>query len=241
MSQPSLRQFKALCFDCYGTLIDWEEGIWQGIQPLLTKAGASWTKNEALVAFNSVEKDIQVQRPATLYSHLLALVYEALAERLEVQIDPPESVAFGQSIRSWQPFPDTIQALERLSKHYCLVVLSNVDRESFDSTKAILEHGFKFNRILTAQDIGSYKPDIANFQYMLKTVKNDFDIGPDQVLVTANSLFHDHKPANALGLSSAWIVRNDSGMTAADATYTFQFSTLGEMAEAVDREREINP
>ena len=117
------------------------------------------------------------------------------------------------------------------------MILSNVDRESFSATRALLEHGFKFNKVLTAQDIGSYKPDPANFEFMLDTLKKDFDIDREHILITAQSRLHDHKPANGLCLSSCWIDREGASMGhAEDAAYTFAFPTLGAFADAVEKE-----
>ncbi|KAF8524332.1 HAD-like protein [Hysterangium stoloniferum] len=240
MTDPKLLQFKALCFDVYGTLVDWETGIYQNIEPLITLSGKPWTKTDALVAFHEVEKDIEAQYPAELYPEILAKTFYALAKRLDLPENDElkaASITFGNSIGDWPPFPDTIAALAQLSKHYRLVVLSNVDRKSFSFTKEALQHGFKFDLVLTAEDIGSYKPNLANFEYMLKNVKEEFGIDKHEVLVTAISLFHDHAPANALGMASSWIVREGSVLTMnAKANYVWAFGTLGEMAAAVEQE-----
>ena len=95
-------------------------------------------------------------------------------------------MAFGQSIKDWPVFPDSSDALNELSKYYKLIVLSNVDRTSFTFTREKLEAGkFKFDQICTAQDIGSYKPDPANFVYALKVIKDNYGIDKDRVLSTA--------------------------------------------------------
>ncbi|KZT23702.1 HAD-like protein [Neolentinus lepideus HHB14362 ss-1] len=151
-----------------------------------------------------------------------------------------EHIAFGQSIKDWPIFPDTIPALAKLSETYKLTVLSNVDRSSFAHTRAALEGtgNFKFDHVMTAQDIGSYKPSTANFEYALKDVKEKFGVDKGEVLVVANSLFHDHVPANALGITSCWIRRPPAVMGQdASVHYAFDFETLGAMAEAVAKEK----
>jgi FMN phosphatase YigB (HAD superfamily) len=135
-------------------LKDWETGIYQSIEPLIKLSGKPWTKRDALIAFHEVEKDIEAQYPADLYPEILAKTYYALASRLDLPEDDvlkAASVAFGNSIGDWPLFPDTVAALEKLSKHYRLVVLSNIDRKNFSSTRQALEHGFKFDLILTAE------------------------------------------------------------------------------------------
>ena len=214
---------------------DWENGIYNALQPLLQRADSTFSKKEALVAFASVEKDLQVQHPDMLYSDLLAAVHAALASRLGTSTTPAEDTAFGRSIELWPVFPDTVAALAQLKKYYKLVVLSNVDNHSFNTfTRPLLEAGGgTFDIVLTAQDLGAYKPDPANFQAALKTIEEKLGIKKDKVLVTANSLFHDHGPANALGICSAWIDREGATIGVdSQATYDFRFKTLGEMAAA---------
>jgi len=101
-----------------------------------------------------------------------------------------------------------VEALNYLGKHHKLVVLFNVDRASFATTNASSLQEFQFDLFITAGDIGSYKPDLRNFENMLDSVKLAFDIDADQVLLTAQSQFHDHLPRErTVGLKSAWIER----------------------------------
>lgn len=153
-----------------------------------------------------------------------------------------EDIAFGKSIAQWRPFPDTIPALATLSQHYKLTVLSNVDRQSFSGTRTVLEksdpaHPFVFDGVYTAQDIGSYKPNPANFEYALRKLKEDFGIEKDQVLVVAAALDYDHAPANKLGIRSVFIDREGAVIgKGGNATYDWKFATLGAMADAVEEE-----
>ena len=142
-------------------LQDWETGIYQSIRPIIQHSGKPWTRDEALAAFDSVEMDLQAQNPTDLYSKILADSYYAFAKRLDL----PEgdtlkeaSIAFGNSVGNWPVFPDTIEALAKLSKHYRLVVLSNVDNTSFSHTRRVLEQGFEFDLVLTAQVTESKVP-----------------------------------------------------------------------------------
>lgn len=236
-----LGDFKVLNFDVYGTLIDWESGVVNALEPLLSKSpdAAKWTRREKLDAFEEAEAQLQRENPSMIYSTLLSHAHSRLAAKLGVESTPTLDHDFGQSVRSWAPFPDTCSALARLSKYYKLVVLSNVDNETFQYTREKLEsEGGKFSLIVTAQDVGSYKPDERNFQYVLKEIKERFGAEPEEVLVTAQSLFHDHEPANKLGLKSSWIARQNSSVGGnSPASYTFAFPTLGAMADAVEAER----
>ncbi|RAK99322.1 putative haloalkanoic acid dehalogenase [Aspergillus ibericus CBS 121593] len=234
MSQ--LSDYRLLSFDVYGTLVDWEGGILAAFQPTLNKATTQFTREHLLTIYHELERDQQEKTPEMPYSQLLTTIHPLWAKRLN--LPPPtegESLAFGDSIGKWPAFPDTVDALKRLSQHYKLVVLSNVDRASFAKTNAGSLQGFPFNLIITAQDVGSYKPDLRNFEYMLNTVKDKFDVDPEQVLQTAQSQFHDHHPARRVGLKSVWIERPGATMgNLAERVYDWRFETLGGMADAVE-------
>ena len=231
-----LTDYRLLSFDVYGTLIDWETGVVTGLEPLTKQTNMS--QKEMLLLHFELEKAQQSKTPDMPYSQLLATVYPQFAARLG--LDTPtaqEAETFGKSVGNWPAFPDTVDALKRLSKHYKLVVLSNVDRESFKLSSAGPLEGFQFDKIITAQDVGSYKPDTRNFEYMLNAVKSDFGVGKDQVLQTAQSQFHDHQTARKMGIKSAWIERKGTmGNTENEAVYDWKFGTLGEMADAVEQE-----
>ena len=130
-----------------------------------------------------------------------------------------------------RPFPDTVEALRYLKQHVRLVILSNVDRSSFAATSQRL--GVTFDAIYTAQDIGSYKPDPRNFGYLVDRLREQ-GMAKERLLHVAQSLFHDHVPAKAIGLTTAWIDRGGArtGVTAIEPVYDFRFTTLGELAES---------
>lgn len=230
-----LTDFRLLSFDVYGTLIDWETGVLNGLKPLSQQAGL--TREKALEVYHDLEKAQQNKTPDMAYSQLLTTIYPQFAERLGIEA-PAASDAekFGQSVAQWPAFPDTVDALRRLSKHYKLVVLSNVDRESFRGSNAGPLGGVQFDRIITAQDVGSYKPDLRNFEYMLKAAKSEFNVEKDQVLQTAQSQFHDHHPAKQMGIKSVWIERRGTMGNRQEEIYDWKFVTLGEMADAVEQE-----
>ncbi|KAL3466109.1 HAD-like domain-containing protein [Aspergillus heterothallicus] len=237
---PSLKSYKLLTFDVYGTLVDWEGGIISALQPAISKSNPrkTFTKPELLHAYHALEKSQQTKTPDMLYSDVLTTIHAPLLATLG--LPPPteaESRAFGDSIGSWPAFPDTVSALHRLRKHYKLVVLSNVDRESFAKTNAGSLQGFAFDLIITAQDVGSYKPDLKNFEYMLRAVDREFGVGREEVLQTAQSQFHDHHPAKEVGVKSVWIERPGAVMgNLEENVYDWKFETLGGMADAVEAE-----
>lgn len=232
----NLSNYRVLCFDVYGTLIDWENGILTALAPMLSKSTTEFPREHLLTIYHDLESAQQRATPGLPYADLLSTIHPTLAARLG--LDPPtgeESREFGESIGTWPAFPDTVDALRRLSKHYKLVVLSNVDRASFVRSNAGSLQGVPFDMILTAQDIGSYKPDLRNFEFMLNAVQRELGVEPGQVLQTAQSQFHDHQPARTAGIKSVWIERPGALMgNQENPIFDWRFATLGEMADAVE-------
>jgi 2-haloacid dehalogenase len=233
-----LGDFKALTFDCYGTLIDWESGLLKALQGLVTCAPRRRSREEVLQDYASHEAEQERLTPTMKYSQLLAVVYKRLAEYWEAPAPWQECVNFASSLRTWEPFPDTVPALAYLKRHYKLFILSNVDNESFSFTHRKL--GVQFDGVLTAEDIGSYKPSHRNFEYLLARLRAR-GIEKSQVLHVAQALIHDHKPANELGIASCWINRQHgrggaSGETADRPRYDFSFDSMGRLAEAHRKE-----
>ena len=200
-----LSEFEALSFDCYGTLIDWETGIKSALQTLLSYVPKTPDENEVLELFGQLESGLQSVHRSWPYPRILEETHRQLAKAFDARVPDTKHRKFGESVSAWPAFNDTAEAMKYLKKHFKLVILSNVDRESFRQSNKHL--GIEFDAIYTAEDIGSYKPDNNNFQYLINGIKNDLGIPKNKILHTAQSLFHDHVPAIALGLATAWIDR----------------------------------
>lgn len=108
------------------------------------------------------------------------------------------------SVGKWPAFPDSEGALQYLKTHFKLMVLTNTDNDSFAASNARL--GVPFDASYTAEDIGSYKPEPRNFDYMLDKLET-LGLRKSDILHTAESMFHDHGPANTHGLANCWIHR----------------------------------
>jgi 2-haloacid dehalogenase len=235
-----LSNFTVLTFDCYGTLIDWESGIAAALQGLARHAGGR-PRDELLESFARHEAAQEAETPKMLYSDLLAQVHRRLARDWGVIASEEEHRAFSRSIGEWPPFPDSPDALRYLKGFYKLVILSNVDRASFMASEKRL--GISFDRVFTAEEIGSYKPDPRNFRHMLDALRAEGHDGR-KILHVAQSLYHDHMPANALGLASAWIDRRHGegwGATPPPPPgvhYDFRFASLADLVAAHRAERE---
>ena len=235
-----LSDFKALTFDVYGTLIDWESGMVEGLKPLTSRVTHELSRDAILEAHARHESCQQGYTPAKRYQDLLPIVYRRLAEEWRVSVSWDECLAYGQSVKNWPTFSDSAGALQYLKKHFKLVVLSNIDNDSFLHSNAKLE--VEFDAIYTAEDVGSYKPDSRNFDYLLDKL-NSIGITKDQVLHTAESMFHDHEPANKFGLANCHIYRRYAakgfGATMTPETrpsYDFRFNSMAELVKAHQQE-----
>jgi 2-haloacid dehalogenase len=238
----ALSKYKALTFDCYGTMIDWESGIWDAMQPLIqTNNRDDIIRQVGLEAFATIEAEQEKETPDMLYPQLLTKVHAALAKHFTMETTSEMDKAFGTSVPHWPAFADSADALRILKKHFKLVILSNVNRDGFAASNKKL--GVEFDAIYTAQDVGCYKPNPANFEYMLEKLERDHGINADQILHTAQSMHHDHVPASKFNLAKVWIDRqNLQGSDNWGATarvgqlpeVDFRFNTLAEMAAAVE-------
>jgi 2-haloacid dehalogenase len=231
-----LSDFKALTFDCYGTLIDWESGMVEALKPLTSRMKQALPRDRILEAHARHESSQQAYTPAMKYSDLLSVVYKRLAEEWGLAASWDECQAYGNSVKDWPAFSDSVAALAYLKKHYKLVILSNIDNASFAPSNQRLQ--VMFDAIYTAQDVGSYKPSDRNFDYMIAKLQS-LGIAKSEILHTAESLFHDHAPANKHGLASCWIYRrhDQQGFGAtmnpgAAPKHNFRFNSMADLVAA---------
>ena len=232
--------YTTLTFDCYGTLIDWETGIHDALGPWLARNRASLSRDDVLELFGREEAAQQRETPDMIYSELLAAVIRRMGGELGYDVDDEEAARFGASVEYWPVFPDSGEALAYLKQHNRLVILSNVDRTSFAHSNTKL--GVAFDAVYTAQDVGSYKPDARNFAYLVDHLA-ELGVARDEILHTAQSLTHDHVPAEDAGLATCWIDRRHDkpgfGATKPpprEPRIDLRFTSMAEMADAHRKE-----
>jgi 2-haloacid dehalogenase len=196
----NIDRYSHLTFDCYGTLIDWERGILAALRPLLERHGVAPADEQVLELFGELEAAAEAG-PYQPYRAVLAAVVDGLGARLGFAPTAAERAALAASVGDWPPFPDTVEALQSLARRFRLAILSNVDDDLFALTARHLP--VDFAAVITAQQVGSYKPDRRNFQFALARL----GVPADRVLHVAQSLFHDIVPAKELGLAAVWINR----------------------------------
>ena len=233
-----LTDFDALSFDCYGTLIDWEAGIAAVLGPWARSRGLDVGDEALLTAYSGHEARAEAEHPADPYPLILARSLRDLGRELGARVTDQDAQRLAGSVPDWPPFPDSRAALAALAERYRLIILSNVDNESFAASNRRL--GVRFTSVLTAQDIGSYKPSPRNFAALLAEAGR-LGIPPARLLHVAQSLFHDHVPARQAGLATVWINRRHDrpgwGATPAPGAGVIpdaEFPSLRAFADAVD-------
>jgi 2-haloacid dehalogenase len=226
-------EFDALSFDCYGTLIDWEAGIAAVLGPWGRAARPELTDEDLLLAYADEEARIEKEYPTTLYPQVLAEAFRATGEKLGIPVTDADAEKLGSSVPEWPAFDDSVEALRKLKTRFKLIILSNIDKKSFEGSNARL--GVEFDRIITAEEVGSYKPNQKNFGALNAYV----DAEGLKVLHVAQSLFHDHVPGRAAGLKGVWINRrhNRPGWGAtpdpgAEVQPDWTFTSMAEFADA---------
>ncbi|MDX1388741.1 MAG: haloacid dehalogenase type II [Acidobacteriota bacterium] len=191
---------RALTFDCYGTLIDWESGILRALRPVLDRYGVEIDDDRLLEFYARHEPDAQAggYRP---YREVLGSVVEGIATELGFTASPDETASLAESIPDWNPFPDTVEALRALKRRFKLGIISNIDDDLFAASARRLEVDFDW--VITAEQVGSYKPSTRNFERAIERI----GLPGDVIVHVAQSLFHDVVPAKKLGLATVWVNR----------------------------------
>ena len=230
MSAIDLAQIRALTFDCYGTLIDWETGLSGILNAWAQSVGVALRDDAVLELYGRHESAIEAESPTLLYSVVVREAMRRIASELDTTAAPEWIERLGRSVGEWPAFPDSAESLLRLKTRYRLCILSNVDHASFagSARKLIVD----FDLVVTAQDVGAYKPSLDNFHALLHRLKA-VGVEHHQILHVAQSLFHDHAPAQKLGLKTVWIDRRrgkaSHGSTPAppgDTRYDAAFPTM---------------
>ncbi|HEY7589768.1 MAG TPA: haloacid dehalogenase type II [Candidatus Limnocylindrales bacterium] len=200
MNELDFGRFEALTFDCYGTLIDWEAGILAAIRRVLGRGVAGVPDDAILESYARAEAALEAG-PYRRYREVLAEAMRQVGRELGVAVDDEAAAAFGGSVGEWPAFPDSAEALGVLANRYRLGVITNCDDDLFAASNRRL--GVTFDWVVTAEQVGSYKPDPRNFEAALDRI----GLPRERILHVAQSLFHDHVPARRLGLATAWIDR----------------------------------
>jgi 2-haloacid dehalogenase len=210
MAAIDFSRFDVLTFDCYGTLIDWETGILAGLRAMTSSKHPDLADDDMLERYARAEATVEAGG-CRRYREVLARAAEIVCRELDLDPDPGALAAFGGSVGDWPAFPDSADALARLHERFALAVITNCDDDLFAASNRRL--GVTFDHVITAEQVGAYKPDTRNFEVAFERI----GVPRERILHVAQSLFHDHVPAKRLGMTTAWIDRRQ-GLAGSGAT-----------------------
>lgn len=196
-------RFRFLTFDCYGTLIDWESGIFSVLRPLLKAYGKHVNDQQLLEIYGDLEVQVESGEYQT-YREVLRAVVRGFGQRLGFEASQDEQDSLPASLAQWNAWPDSVGALQELGKRYKLVILSNVDDDLFVPSGQKLQA--EFSDVITAQQARCYKPCRRMFELALERT----GARPEEVLHVGQSIYHDVLPAKGLGLSTVWVNRKSA-------------------------------
>jgi 2-haloacid dehalogenase len=223
-------RFEILTFDCYGTLIDWEEGILGCLHRILAAHNKNIDDVTILQLYGDFEASAE-QGEYRRYREVLQSVVRQFGERLGFAPTNEEVRSLPESLRDWKPWPDTVAALHTLNSRYKLAVISNVDDDLFATTQPHL--GVKFDHVITAQQAGAYKPSLKIFELALSRI----GVAATRILHVGQSIYHDVIPAQSLGLATVWVNRPSprtgvGAVKSAEGRPELEVSSLAELAAA---------
>jgi 2-haloacid dehalogenase len=239
MTDLDLATFTALSFDCYGTLIDWEAGISAVLAPWAGEQGLDLRREDLLLAYADNEAAVERETPSARYPDVLGAAFRRTGDIVGREVSDAWAQRLGNSVPDWPAFPDSADALARLAMHYQLIIVSNVHRAGFAGSNQRLRG--QFAAIITAEDVGAYKPAENHFRALDATL-TQLAVPRTALLHVAQSLFHDHVAAKREGLRSVWINRRHDapgwGATPEPSepwSYDAEYHSMAEFADAVDR------
>jgi 2-haloacid dehalogenase len=223
-------RFEIFTFDCYGTLINWEAGILSALHKILAAYGKKVDDAKLLKLYGEFE---QLSEEGTFhpYREVLQSVVRRFGAELGFTPTAEQARSLPDSLPTWEPWPDTVEALRRLKSRFRLAIVSNVDDDLFAATRP--ELGVEFDEVITAQQAQAYKPSLKIFELALSRI----NAPAHRVLHVGQSIYHDVIPAQALGLATVWVNRPSAragvgAVKAAEAKPDLTVSSLAELASA---------
>jgi 2-haloacid dehalogenase len=204
------RALRAITFDCYGTLIDWEAGIRAFVAPILSRAAPSRREQDEARPQVTPEAwlerweriQFQLLKPWRPYREVLQRSYDATMQHFGLEAFVDDGPGLVRSVAEWRPFPDSTRALRRLARRYRLAIVSNIDRDLLAATVGLLQA--PFSSLVTAEDARAYKPDPRPLELALSRL----GAPAGAVLHAGFGWRYDLAPAQALGMKTAFINRS---------------------------------
>jgi 2-haloacid dehalogenase len=210
-------------FDVYGTLIDWETGIWDAFVAEAQRDGFTLSRDELIPMFHEIEREIQ-SGSYELYAEVLRRTAVEISKRLGWPLEPSRSGFLPDSVQRWQPFKETRVQLDKLDKKYSLGLIANIDDKLLGQTRRHIQTDFDL--VVTAQQVRAYKPEPAHFTECARRVG-----GKKGWVHIASSYYHDVEPCLKAKIPVIWVNRKKETLEPGQKKPTAEVPTLREAAK----------
>jgi len=222
---PLPKDITFVTFDVYGTLIDWETGIYDAFVKEASRDGFSIERDELIGLFMETERDIQ-GGSYELYAEVLRRTAVQISKKLDWALEPSRSGFLPDSVQRWPPFRETNPQLRKLKTKRTLGLLSNIDDKLLGQTRR--HFASDFDLVVTAQQVRSYKPDPAHFKECERRVG-----GRKGWVHVAASYYHDVEPCLKLKVPVIWVNRRKEELEAGQRKPDAEVKTLAEAAKLI--------
>ena len=220
---PLPKEVTFVTFDVYGSLIDWETGVYQAFAKEAEKDGYTISRDELIPLFLEVQQEIK-GGSYELYAEVLRRTAMQVARRLGWPLESSRANFLPESIPRWLPFKETNTQLERFRKKHKIGLISNIDDKLLGQTRRHFKPDFDL--VVTAQQVRSYKPDPAHF----KECERRIGTRKGWVHITS-SLYYDVEPCLKLKVPVIWINRRKETLEPGAKKPTAEVKTLLEAAK----------
>ena len=210
-------------FDVYGTLIDWETGVYDAFKAEASRDGFTIDRDELIPMFHEISRDIE-SGSYELYAEVLRRTAVQIAKRLEWPLEPSRSGFLPDSVKRWPAFKETNTQLERFKKKFEIGLIANVDDKLLGETRRWLKPDFDL--VVTAQQVRSYKPDPAHFKECERRIG-----GKKGWVHVASDYYYDVEPCIKAKVPVVWVNRNKEQLDSSQKKPTAEVKTLLEAAK----------
>ena len=210
-------------FDVYGTLIDWEGGVWDAFEAEASRDGFTIERDQVVDLFLEIQKEIQAGS-YELYAEVLRRTAVRIAKELGWPLEPSRSGFLPDSVQRWKPFKETNAQLDRFAKKYNIGLISNID----DKLLGLTRRHFRtdFDLVVTAQQVRSYKPDPAHFKEAARRIG-----GKKGWVHVAASYYYDVEPCLKQRIPVIWVNRRKEKLESGQKPPTAEVPNLREAAK----------
>jgi 2-haloacid dehalogenase len=210
-------------FDVYGTLIDWETGVYDAFVAEAAKDGVEIDRGVLIPLFHEISREIE-GGSYELYAEVLRRTAIEIAKRIDWALEPSRSGFLPESVQRWLPFRETNPQLLKFAKKYKLGLLSNIDDKLLGQTRRHIPTDFDL--VVTAQQVRSYKPEPAHFTECARRMG-----GKRGWVHVASSYYHDVVPCIKGRIPVIWVNRSKQVLEPSQKKPTAEVSNLKEAAK----------